>query len=908
MPSLASDCIFCLIKAVSILEAGRQLDNGDRPIVRLYIFFLAALLLASVSEAGVQTVTGLAGGGDHSLFIKSDGSLWGMGANSYGELGNGTFGIAPDFSTNQPQLIVDSNVTAVAAGFTHSLFIKTDGSLWAMGNNNFGQLGDGSTDGGAYKTNVPEQIISGNVAMVVAGAYHSLFIKQDGSLWGMGYNSDGGLGIGNNSSTNSPRQIVPTNVVQATAGYTHSLFIKSDGSLWGMGYNGDGELGDGTHNSTNLPELIIASNVVSAAAGYAHSLVLMADGSLWAMGANGNGQLGDGTYNSTNLPELIVASNVVAIAAGYDHSLFLKSDGSLWAVGGNQFGQLGEGTFSGAPFFGENVPEEIVASGATNFAALYAFSLFLKNDGSLWGMGYNQYGQLGDGTNDNQNSPEQIFPQAIAMSIASLRIQLSGTNVNLIWPATVTGVVLQVTDDLTPPVVWTTVTNTPVVANSQCNVATPILGGHRFYRLAVVSAPTGSLQVNLAPAGALGGGASWQVDGGSWQTNGAILTGLPLGSHTVSFSVVSGWNPPASVRVLISSNSITVTNGLYVQQPGSLQVTLQPAGAIGLGALWRVDGGIWQSNGVTVSGLVAGSHTVNFGAAGGWTAPADEVVAIFGNQTSATNGTYILIPDSLKPTNQIISPTAGLSVSNAAFTVTGKAADNVYVASVKYQLNGAVWNLATTTNGWTNWTAAVSLVAGTNLIKACTTDVAGNVSATNTVSFVCVLAAPLAVSTNGVGSITPNDNGLKLVIGQTYSLTAKAGSGCVFSNWTGGISFPLNILTNGLTLQFVMQSNLWLQANFTDTTKPTLTVTSPKSGKTVTSPNLTVIGTATDNWGIAGVWCQLNGGTWIAASGSPNFAKWTNSVTLTNGKNTINSYAQDLGGNFSTTNSLIQTY
>ncbi len=152
-----------------------------------------------VPLAGAQTVTRIAGAGDHSLFLKSDGSLWGMGANPYGELGAGIYGMAPNFATNLPVQIVASNVTAIAAGFSHSLFLKNDGSLWGIGYNGYGELGDGTY----HNTNQPEQIVASDVTAVVAGAYHSLFLKSDGSLWGMGYN--------------------------------------------GMGYNGDGELGDGTY-------------------------------------------------------------------------------------------------------------------------------------------------------------------------------------------------------------------------------------------------------------------------------------------------------------------------------------------------------------------------------------------------------------------------------------------------------------------------------------------------------------------------------------------------------------------------------------------------------------------------------------------------------------------------------------
>jgi hypothetical protein len=125
-------------------------------------------------------------------------------------------------------------------------------------------------------------------------------------------------------------------------------------------------LGDGTTNYMNVPEQIVASHVTAIAAGGWHSLFLKSDGSLWAMGIDFSGQLGDGTFRTTapygtNQPEQIVAGNVTAIAAGGYHSLFLESDGSLWAMGADIFGQLGDGTFITTAPYGTSHPKQIVA-------------------------------------------------------------------------------------------------------------------------------------------------------------------------------------------------------------------------------------------------------------------------------------------------------------------------------------------------------------------------------------------------------------------------------------------------------------------------------------------------------------------------------------------------------------------
>ena len=274
-------------------------------------FSLIALLLHALATPAANTVTNIAQGcfAGHSLFLKSDGSLWAMGDNIVNELGDGTFN-----NTNRPEQIVASGVTAIAAGNGYSLFLKSDSSLWAMGLNNYGQLGDGTFN----NTNRPEQIVASGVTAIAAGGYHSLFLKSDGSLWAMGLNNYGQLGDGTYNNINNrpepsniinrPEQIVASGVTAIAAGVDHSLILKSDGSLWGMGFNVDGELGDGTFNNTNQPEQIVAGGVTSIAAGYEHSLFLKSDGTLWGMGWNQYGQLGDGFPSDSSLPEQIYPS------------------------------------------------------------------------------------------------------------------------------------------------------------------------------------------------------------------------------------------------------------------------------------------------------------------------------------------------------------------------------------------------------------------------------------------------------------------------------------------------------------------------------------------------------------------------------------------------------------------------
>jgi alpha-tubulin suppressor-like RCC1 family protein len=455
--------------------------NNTRIKIQIHLFCLAVLFEAITALA--QPVTMIAAGSYDSFFLKGDGSLWAMGDNYWGELGDNAplqgYGYG---GTNRPEQIMLTNVTAIAAGGNHTLFLKHDGSLWTTGDNEYGQLGIGTfTPDIPTGTNQPQQILTNNVKAIAAGAIHSLFLMNDGSLWAMGYNGEGELGDNTYQNTNRPEQIVSSNVTAIAAGGFHSLFLKSDGSLWAMGENTYGQLGDGTYNNTNQPEQIVSSNVTTIAAGDYHSLFLKSDGSLWAMGGNTCGQLGDGTDNNTNRPEIIVTNAVAAIAAGGVHSLFLKSDGSLWAMGYNESGDLGDKTYQNT-----NRPEQIMANNVTAIAAGEDHSLFLKSDGSLWAMGYDGSGELGDGIYAlpyNTNCPEQIVAGPPGYNLIASQL-LNGGNVRLSF-AGIAGLnyALEISTSLSPANWIPLSTNSTDISGSLVLTNTPDAATNIFWRI-----------------------------------------------------------------------------------------------------------------------------------------------------------------------------------------------------------------------------------------------------------------------------------------------------------------------------------------------------------------------------------------------------------------------------------------
>jgi hypothetical protein len=191
-----------------------------------------------------------------------------------------------------------------------------------------GALGDGHGQDGILLTNKAEKILPSGVTAIAAGNNHSLYIKNDGSLWAMGGNDYGQLGSPNVSSgfgngTNRPVMIVPGDVTAIALGESHSLFLKSNGSLWAMGWNLNGQLGDGTLNNTNLPEQIVTGGVTTISAGTAHSLFLLADGSLWGMGETYAGQLGSGVNLSSNQPTPVQIIGPAVANGGFESDDFL---------------------------------------------------------------------------------------------------------------------------------------------------------------------------------------------------------------------------------------------------------------------------------------------------------------------------------------------------------------------------------------------------------------------------------------------------------------------------------------------------------------------------------------------------------------------------------------------------------
>ncbi len=373
---------------------------------------LAALLVSLPTVVRSQTV---AAGGQHSIVLKSDGTVWTFGAGGSGQLGSGG---SWDLWT-PVQVSGLTGGVAVAAGYSFSLVLKSDGTVWAFGNNDYGQLGDGTTD----PRSSPVQVSSlSDVVAIAAGEYHSLALKSDGSIYAWGRNNSGQLGIGSWTSQSTPTA-VGTGYNGIAAGWRHSLAVKSDGTAWSWGENWYGQLGDGTYDWRNAPVQISNISTATAVAGGAdHTLILKNNGTVAATGRNDNGRLGDGTTFQRETPVAVSGlSTVVKIEAGGDHSLAVLSDGTVRGWGQNNSGQLGDGTTWWRP----TAVQPSDATSITQITGGGAHTVAVSSTGVVWTWGGNGSGRLGDGTFKTRYSPISISTSGYTWKAATPMISVA---------------------------------------------------------------------------------------------------------------------------------------------------------------------------------------------------------------------------------------------------------------------------------------------------------------------------------------------------------------------------------------------------------------------------------------------------------------------------------------------------
>ena len=453
---------------------------------------------------GLTDVKQISAGLGHVVARKADGTVWTWGSNYFGELGNEVRGC--NLAAPVAGL---ASVIEVAAGWYHSLARTADGVVLAWGRNDAGQLGDGtSTESYSGRARPVPVVGLDNVAQISGGGYHSVARKTDGSVWAWGDNSDGAAGDGTTMSPRATPVLVTglSGVLEVSAGLAYTVARKNDGSVWAWGGSPLRQFGDGGYEDHPTPiQLQDIANVSQIAAGYAHSLAVASDGGMWGWGGNDSGTLGDGTTEFRPSPIRIPGvSGLKMVAVGGAHSVGLRNDGTVLTWGENSWGQLGNGglTFRSTPSIvqglagvsdvaagpyssfaitrdgrvyewgnrlgygvGKSAPVEV--AGLTNVSAISAggyrviarlrdgtlqgwgdlgledisgsytpvpipgitevmrvstghgHTLAVRSDGTVWAWGDNSAGQLGDGTTTNRYQPVQVPGLANAVEVVA---------------------------------------------------------------------------------------------------------------------------------------------------------------------------------------------------------------------------------------------------------------------------------------------------------------------------------------------------------------------------------------------------------------------------------------------------------------------------------------------------------
>ncbi len=410
-------------------QAGDENHAAAADVTRSFV-----VVPAPVSRATTPMV---ASGRSHTLYLSPEGIVFAAGANNDGRLGMGD-GVSPAGLTQMTfvnsrqkssgETLTLDEVSAVTAGGQFSLLLRADGTVYAAGSNLFGQLGAGQTNS---LRGVAQQVLNSDgtaltkIAAISAGASHALAVDEDGNAWGWGDNSSGQLGTSVSATSTNRATKITSGILGVAAGARHSFLLTQAGSI--LAYGAD-DFGQRTEASG------ITSQVVSVASGENHGLAVDIDGRVWAWGANGAGQVtADGTVSAKgSVRQLGISSltNVESVGAAAEHSLATTRDGKIFGWGQNRSGQLGNGVLtSTSPY-----ASAAVLFGRTNtnngtwISAGGYHSVVIADGAAAWSAGLNTSGECANGTKASTVSTGPRIPSALVFTGRPVLASFSPTN------------------------------------------------------------------------------------------------------------------------------------------------------------------------------------------------------------------------------------------------------------------------------------------------------------------------------------------------------------------------------------------------------------------------------------------------------------------------------------------------
>ena len=338
-----------------------------------------------------------------SCGIKNDFSHWCWGLNDYGQVGDGT-------TDNRlvPVEVLDNDYWfAISRNSETACGIKMDGTAWCWGRNDYGQIGDGTTNWDSNPT--PVEVSGGDTWKAISAAdTHNCGIKTDNTAWCWGHNGAGRLGDGTTTDSPTPVEVSGGDTWKTiTANSSNVCGIKTDNTAWCWGRNDySAILGNGTADDSSIPVEVYGGSTWKAIdIGNTQGCGIKADDTAWCWGYNVFGQLGDGTTNTSDIPVPVSGdAKWKAITSPSTHSCGIKTDDTVWCWGPNSSGQLGDGTT-------DNSSVPVAVSGGGTWKAITGGSGYvcgIKTDGSVWCWGRNNYGQLGNDSTTNSSVPVPV--------------------------------------------------------------------------------------------------------------------------------------------------------------------------------------------------------------------------------------------------------------------------------------------------------------------------------------------------------------------------------------------------------------------------------------------------------------------------------------------------------------------